>query len=260
MSLANSSFDSAGSSNSTSPQKVKATTASSPSKKRTAATTPLKRVTSKGRVTEKVTQHQAENTINQNLTTPAKKRPYIARSKESDSNSPVKDMAPVKDPNSVPGALKDVVQNLFEVQTQVHGFVNETQPLLVEKVTELAHNLNHLQTVTSPVKSPDNPIHQIRIAPEIIDYVDDGRNPDIFTRDFVELVSRGNAVINGKQQAFRDFSQIFAEALKKGFPSLSDDVDRIMKDGEAKNKAADDKAKEEAETNKQAQEDGSGQA
>ena len=51
------------------------------------------------------------------------------------------------------------------------------------------------------------------IPPEIIDYVDDGRNPDIYTREFVELVQRGNAVINGKREAFADFSRIFADKL-----------------------------------------------
>lgn len=137
-------------------------------------------------------------------------------------------MAPVRDPNSVEGSLKDAIQKLYEVQSQVHGFVPETQPLLIEKMTELAHSLSHIQTLTSPSLSPNNPIHKNRIAPEVIDYVDDSRNPDIYNREFVELVQRGNAVMNGKQQAFNDFSHIFADALRKGMPELSDDVDQIM--------------------------------
>lgn len=94
--------------------------------------------------------------------------------------------------------------------------------------TELTQSLSHLQTLTSPSLTPNNPIHQVRIAPEIVDYVDDGRNPDIFTRDFVENVQRGNAVINGKQQAFRDFSQIYANALKQGISGVNNQVDSVM--------------------------------
>jgi hypothetical protein len=33
--------------------------------------------------------------------------------------------------------------------------------------------------------------------PEIIDYVDSARNPDIYTREFVELVQRGNQDLRG---------------------------------------------------------------
>ncbi len=138
------------------------------------------------------------------------------------------DMAPVKDTSSVHVTLKDIIQYLSEIQMQTHGYVPETQNLMVDKMTDLAESLSRLQTLTSPRESPNNPIHNVQVAPEIIDYVDDGRNPDIFTRDFVENVQRGNAVINGKQQAFRDFTEIYAQALKEGIPGTSRQVDKVM--------------------------------
>lgn len=131
-------------------------------------------------------------------------------------------------PKSTERALKKVAEDLFQMQQQVQGFVPETQTILINQMTELAQSLAALRNNTSPTVSPDNPIHQTHIAPEIIDYVDDGRNPDIYTRDFVELVQRGNAVMNGKQKAFRDFSQVFAAALKENISDISDDVNRIM--------------------------------
>ncbi|KAJ9641589.1 uncharacterized protein PV06_03631 [Exophiala oligosperma] len=138
------------------------------------------------------------------------------------------DMAPVKDSSNVHSTIKDIIQHLYEIQMQTHGYVPETQDLLVDKMTDLAESLAQLQTLTSPRESPSNPIHNVQIAPEIVDYVDDGRNPDIFTRDFVENVQRGNAVINGKQQAFREFSEIYAKALKEGIPGVGRQVDRVM--------------------------------
>ncbi|KAK5452461.1 RNA polymerase II mediator complex subunit [Exophiala xenobiotica] len=137
-------------------------------------------------------------------------------------------MAPVKDTSSVHHTLKDIIQSLSELQMQTHGYVPETQNLMVDKMTDLAESLSRLQTLTSPRESPNNAIHNVQVAPEIIDYVDDGRNPDIFTRDFVENVQRGNAVVNGKQQAFRDFTEIYAQALKEGLPGTSRQVDKIM--------------------------------
>jgi mediator of RNA polymerase II transcription subunit 10 len=137
-------------------------------------------------------------------------------------------MAPVKDTTGVQAGIKEVIQNLYDIQSQTHGYVPETADLLVDKMTDLAQSLNRLQNMTSLTASPNNPIHKVRIAPEIVDYVDDGRNPDIFTRDFVENVQRGNAVINGKQKAFKDFSEVFAQVLKEGMPDLARHVDRVM--------------------------------
>jgi hypothetical protein len=35
-------------------------------------------------------------------------------------------------------------------------------------------------------------------------------------------------VINGKQHAFRDFTEIFAQKLKEGIPGVSGQVDRVL--------------------------------
>ena len=137
-------------------------------------------------------------------------------------------MAPVRDPSDVSNKIKDVIQNLYDVQSQTHGFVPETQSLLIDKMAELTQSLSALQRLTDRNISPNNPVHDIDLAPEIVDYVDDGRNPDIFTRDFVELVQRGNAVVNGKKQAFRDFSQVYARALKEGIGGVEGGVDLVM--------------------------------
>jgi hypothetical protein len=44
----------------------------------------------------------------------------------------------------------------------------------------------------------------------------------------VELVQRGNAVLNGKQEAFRGFSEIFAEELASAMPETKGEVQRVM--------------------------------
>jgi len=51
------------------------------------------------------------------------------------------------------------------------------------------------------------------VPPEIIGYVDSGRNPDIYTREFVELVQRGNAYVKGKSEALASFRDALAEEM-----------------------------------------------
>lgn len=44
----------------------------------------------------------------------------------------------------------------------------------------------------------------------------------------MELVQRGNAVLNGKQEAFKGFSEIFAEELASAMPETRREVQRVM--------------------------------
>jgi mediator of RNA polymerase II transcription subunit 10 len=122
-------------------------------------------------------------------------------------------------------SLKDVIHNYYEIQTQVQGYVSEaeTRDVLVNKVHELSQSLARLNQ-----ESSSNTITNTFVPPEVVDYVDDGRNPDIYTRELVEVVQRGNAVLNGKMNAFGSFSKIFADDLRKMSPEMAKAVDEIM--------------------------------
>jgi mediator of RNA polymerase II transcription subunit 10 len=66
------------------------------------------------------------------------------------------------------------------------------------------------------------------IPPEVIDYVAAGRNPDIYTREFVEETNHGNQVLNGAMQAFGQFSEILAKQSNASMPEMAGDMDRLM--------------------------------
>jgi mediator of RNA polymerase II transcription subunit 10 len=67
------------------------------------------------------------------------------------------------------------------------------------------------------------------IPPDLIQYVENGRNPDIYTREFVELVRRGNRLMRGKQAAFADFRDILARELMSALPEVAADVDSVVR-------------------------------
>lgn len=62
------------------------------------------------------------------------------------------------------------------------------------------------------------------MPPELLEYVENGRNPDIYTREFVELVRRGNQLMRGKVHAFGSFRDILAADMAAAMPELRDDV------------------------------------
>lgn len=122
-------------------------------------------------------------------------------------------------------AIKDVLQDYYELQTQVHGYRSEveTRDVLINKIHELSQSLARVER-----ESSSSTLVSTFVPPEVVDYVDDGRNSDIYTRDLVEVVQRGNAVLNGKMNAFGTFSKIFADDLRKHFPELTGAVNEIM--------------------------------
>lgn len=66
------------------------------------------------------------------------------------------------------------------------------------------------------------------MPPELVKYVEGGRNPDIYTREFVELVRRGNQLVRGKMGAFGAFRDVLAEEIAGAMPELKGDVDRVV--------------------------------
>ncbi|KAJ5852173.1 Mediator complex subunit Med10 [Penicillium soppii] len=139
---------------------------------------------------------------------------------------------------TVDNDLKDVIQHLFEIQSAVHGYLGpETQQELVRKVKNLTLALSTLSTHTQLPQSqepqteidPSNPsLASIQLPPEIIDYVDSARNPDIYTREFVELVQRGNQDLRGKREAFADFRDVLAREMRSAMPECRGEVDRAV--------------------------------
>lgn len=85
---------------------------------------------------------------------------------------------------------------------------------------QLTTSLSSLSTSSSALP--------ISLPPEIIDYIDQGRNPDIYTRELVEAVQRSNQYLKGKSEAFAGFRDILAEEMIKGIPECREDVERIL--------------------------------
>lgn len=68
----------------------------------------------------------------------------------------------------------------------------------------------------------------VTLPREVIQYVEDGRNPDIYTREFVELVIKQNQMMKGKRGAFAAFRDVLATRIVIAFPELQEDVARVV--------------------------------
>ena len=68
----------------------------------------------------------------------------------------------------------------------------------------------------------------VGLPPEVIDYVERSRNPDIYTREFVELVQRLNQRLKGRSQAFADFRDILAREMMVALPECTEDIKKAV--------------------------------
>lgn len=120
--------------------------------------------------------------------------------------------------------LRDLLTNLYFLQIQAYNYNgSNTASAMTAEVRRLVDNLQLFSSSATQLTSS--------VPNEILEYVENGRNPDIYTREFVELVQRFNQTLKGKQEGFREFSEILAEEIRGGVPALSEDVGRVMENG-----------------------------
>lgn len=70
-------------------------------------------------------------------------------------------------------------------------------------------------------------IDQYPIPVDVISYIEDGRNPDIYTREFIEVTAKSNARLKGKMEGFAMLRDILSEKLIKEFPRMKDEIENI---------------------------------
>ena len=58
--------------------------------------------------------------------------------------------------------------------------------------------------------------------------MENSRNPDIYTREFVELVMRYNQQLKGRSEAFASFRDFLGQQTAAGIPEIKEDVKRVV--------------------------------
>ncbi|KAI5377522.1 RNA polymerase II mediator complex subunit [Alternaria postmessia] len=121
----------------------------------------------------------------------------------------------------VEAQLKDIVQNLYNLIVQAydhHG--SKTQEAMKREIQSLIQNLVKLARTAPSVN--------INIPPEVMSYVENSRNPDIFTREFVETVQRMNQMLYGRVDAYHALQEQLALHVSSAIPELKDDVNSVV--------------------------------
>ncbi|KAK6331109.1 RNA polymerase II mediator complex subunit [Orbilia brochopaga] len=124
--------------------------------------------------------------------------------------------------DKVDSDLRAVIQALYELSVATYrNDAPNPADIIITQVKDLVAKFDHLQVAAEAVSD-------YSIPREVIGYVEHGRNPDIYTREFVELAIKQNQYLNGKQRAFMDFRDVLAEHINTTFPELRENVDEVL--------------------------------
>lgn len=67
------------------------------------------------------------------------------------------------------------------------------------------------------------------VPTDVVQYIEAGRNPDIYTREFVEAAQRLNQERKGRSDAYAAFRDVLAKEITSNVPDLRKDVERVLR-------------------------------
>lgn len=119
--------------------------------------------------------------------------------------------------------LQALIESFIELGVLVHD--NQGTP---QSQTALIHKTNQLVSQLSGLSaSPFT--HQYPVPVDVINYIEGGRNPDIYTREFVEVTAKSNARLKGKMIGFRKLADVLGDKLGQEFPRLTGEIENLKK-------------------------------
>jgi mediator of RNA polymerase II transcription subunit 10 len=125
--------------------------------------------------------------------------------------------------NALTEHLRNIIGNLYWILVQAYDYNgnDESKLQLSGEIKSLITNLQDL-TRTSRRLPTTVPV-------DLIQYVEDKRNPDVYKRQIVELVMQYNQLQKGRAQAFADFRDILGREMMSAIPDMRDDVRTVLK-------------------------------
>jgi mediator of RNA polymerase II transcription subunit 10 len=107
--------------------------------------------------------------------------------------------------------LERSIENVRQIKIIVSDFQPQGQPGLNQKLHTIVKDLQEIDKLRSRVAD-------IQVPLEVFDYIDQGRNPQLYTKDCMEKAVAKNEEVKGKIDAYRLFKAKLLEELTRVFP------------------------------------------
>ncbi|KAG0239861.1 RNA polymerase II mediator complex subunit [Actinomortierella wolfii] len=118
--------------------------------------------------------------------------------------------------------LKELIETLLEFSITVYDFQPESNALVQEKIRDLIGQLTAIDNFKDKL--------DMMIPMEALSYIEDGKNPDLFTQSFVERVAGENQYTNGKLFAMKTFESALLDNLGLSFPKELNEYQQLLQE------------------------------
>jgi mediator of RNA polymerase II transcription subunit 10 len=108
--------------------------------------------------------------------------------------------------------LEQFQENARHMGVIASDFSPRSQEPLNQKVHTMISGLQELDRLKSQ-------FHDIRIPLELLDYLDQGKNPQLYTRECLERTLQKNKEVNGKIEIYKKFHAALLKELSEEMPT-----------------------------------------
>ncbi|KAH9502941.1 Mediator of RNA polymerase II transcription subunit 10 [Bulinus truncatus] len=119
--------------------------------------------------------------------------------------------------------LELFIENTRQMGIIVSDFQPQGQNVLNQKIQTMVTEMNEIDKLRTQVQDVHVPL-------EVFDYIDQGRNPNLYTKDCLEKALAKNEQVKGKTDSLRRFKTMLLLELSKVFPSEME-MYRALKQG-----------------------------
>ncbi|KAJ7979703.1 Mediator of RNA polymerase II transcription subunit 10 [Quillaja saponaria] len=116
--------------------------------------------------------------------------------------------------NQVINSIQKTLGLLHQLYLTVSSFNTASQLPLLQRLNTLVMELDNMVKLSEKCN--------IQVPMEVLNLIDDGKNPDEFTRDVLNSCIAKNQITKGKTDAFKSLRKHLLEELEQTFP---DDVE-----------------------------------
>ncbi|KAG8200353.1 hypothetical protein JTE90_028535 [Oedothorax gibbosus] len=110
------------------------------------------------------------------------------------------------------GHLELFIENVRQLGIIVSDFQPQGQTILNQKISQMV-------TYMQEIDKCKNQVQDIQVPLEVFEYIDQGRNPQLYTKDCMEKALNKNEVVKGKIDSYRRFKSLLLVELSKVFPN-----------------------------------------
>ncbi|GKV04018.1 hypothetical protein SLEP1_g16236 [Rubroshorea leprosula] len=112
--------------------------------------------------------------------------------------------------NQVINSIQKILGQLHQLYLTVSSFNAASQLPLLQRLNSLVMELDNMAKLSEKCN--------VQIPMEVLNLIDDGKNPDEFTRDVLNSCIAKNQVTKGKTDAFKSLRRHLLEELEQTFP------------------------------------------